>query len=67
MKESLTRSFIKTTSWRIFNLIADFILVYLLTGKTTIALSFSIVSFVVTFIAYFLHERFWNEITWGKS
>lgn len=66
MKEGLKRSLAKTFSWKLINIIVDFVLVYFLTGKVVIAASFASISFVITLILYFLHERAWNRFSWGK-
>ncbi len=64
--ERLSRSVAKAVSYRIIILIADFSVVYFLTRSTDIALGFVVVSNVYTTILYFLHERAWDRIHWGK-
>lgn len=64
-KESHTRSIIKAVSYRILIIILDFSAVYILTGRTDVALGFMIVSNIYTTLAYYLHERVWNRISWG--
>lgn len=65
--ETLTRSLSKTISWRIIIVITDFILIYLLTGRVELAAGFAGIKFIIAAIIYFLHERVWNSINWGKS
>jgi len=64
--ETLKRSLTKTISYRVIILSLDFTTVYLFTGKIKIALGFMIVSNTYTTIGYFLHERIWDRIKWGK-
>jgi adenylylsulfate kinase len=64
--ETLRRSVVKTVSYRLTILIMDFTCIYLFTGKVKIALGFMIVSNIYTTIGYFLHERVWDKIKWGK-
>jgi adenylylsulfate kinase len=65
-EETLCRSLVKTISYRIIILILDFVSIYLFTGKIKVALGFMIVSNIYTTIGYFLHERIWSKIKWGK-
>jgi adenylylsulfate kinase len=61
------RSIVKTISYRVIVVILDFVAIYLFTGKISVALGFTIVSNIYTTIVYFLHERIWGKIKWGKS
>ena len=65
-KEMLKRSIVKTVTYRVFIIILDFVAIYVLTGKVTVALGFMLVSNLYTTVVYFLHERLWNKIQWGK-
>ena len=65
-KETLTRTIVKTLTYRVFILILDFTTIYLFTGKVKVALGFMIVSNLYTTIGYFFHERIWDKIKWGK-
>ena len=64
--ETLKRSIIKTITYRIVVLILDFSVIYLLTRRVVVAVSFMIVSNIYTTLAYFFHERIWDKIKWGK-
>ena len=64
--ETLKRSIVKTVSYRFVILILDFTAIYLFTGKIKIALGFMIVSNIYTTVGYFIHERIWDKIKWGK-
>jgi len=66
MEETLRRSVIKTLSYRIAILILDFSFIYLFTGQVKIAFDFMLVSNLYTTIGYFVHERIWDKIKWGK-
>ena len=66
-EETLQRSILKTVSYRLAILILDFASIYLFTGKIKIALGFMIVSNIYTTIGYFIHERIWDKIKWGKN
>jgi uncharacterized membrane protein len=61
------RSIVKAISYRVLIVTLDFIVIYLLTGKTEVAVGFMIVSNIYTTVGYFLHERAWARITWGTA
>jgi adenylylsulfate kinase len=67
LKDSYVRTLVKTVSYRLLIITLDFTTVYLFTGKVKIALGFMLVSNTYTTIAYFLHERIWGKIKWGKK
>jgi len=64
--ETLRRTIFKTISYRVVILILDFTSIYIFTGQTKVALGFMIVSNIYTTVGYFLHERIWDKIKWGK-
>ncbi len=66
-KETFKRSLIKSVSYRAVIIVLDFFTVYFFTGKVEVAVGFMLVSNTYTTIAYFLHERIWNRIKWGKT
>ena len=66
-EETLRRSIAKTISYRVIILILDFTAIYLFTGQIKIALGFMIVSNIYTTLGYFIHERIWDKIKWGKK
>jgi len=65
-RETEIRSLFKAISYRLAIVILDFTAVYLLTKKTEAAISFVIISNIYTTVAYYLHERIWNRIDWGR-
>ncbi len=65
--ENWKRSLLKTATYRIVILALDFIVIYAITGRYDIAFGFMIVSNFYTSVAYYLHERVWNKISWGKK
>jgi uncharacterized membrane protein len=66
-KESLKRSLVKSISYRLLIIILDFTTIYIITRKAGVALGFMLISNVYTTIAYFIHERLWDRIKWGKA
>lgn len=61
------RSIVKALTYRIVIVCLDFTAVYLLTKKVAVATGFMVASNLYTTIAYFLHERMWARIAWGRT
>lgn len=66
-KEYKSRSIIKAITYRFLVIVLDFSFVYILTRKLELAFGFIIISNVYSTVAYFVHERIWNRIRWGKK
>ena len=66
-KETKSRSIIKTISWRVLATLTTIVLVYIFIGDTTIALSVGGIEVVLKMLIYFLHERAWDKIKFGRS
>ncbi|MFC3070432.1 DUF2061 domain-containing protein [Phenylobacterium soli] len=61
------RSLVKAITYRLVVMCADAAAIYLLTGKWRLAAGFMIASSVYTTALYFLHERLWARIGWGRQ
>lgn len=66
MRTTKVRSMAKALTWMILATLTGFILIYILTNELTMALSFASINFIVKIILYYLHERGWDVIKWGK-
>ena len=64
--EQPLRSVIKALSWRLIGTIDTLIVSYVITGEILLASSIASVDFITKLVLYFVHERIWNIITWGK-
>jgi len=64
--ESPLRSIIKSFTWRAVGTLDTITISYIVTGKGTYALTIGSFEFFTKMILYFLHERVWNKIKWGK-
>jgi uncharacterized membrane protein len=67
MNEIIFRSLVKTISWRILGTSVTFGISWLVTGNFTVAGSIALIQLVLNTIFYFIHERVWNRISWGKN
>lgn len=65
--EQKRRSIIKTLSWRIWATITTVALVFLFFGEVKTAFAIGGVEVLLKMVLYFLHERWWNNIRYGKK
>ena len=64
--ESKRRSMVKSFTWRSLGTLDTIIISYFLTGQIKIAVSIGGIEVFTKMILYFLHERAWNYVKWGK-
>ena len=64
--EAHRRSLVKAVSWRVTGSIDTFILSWIITGNPMIAGTISAVEVVTKIGLFYLHERAWAKISWGK-
>ena len=60
------RSLIKAVSWRTVGTIDTFIISFFITGKASIAGGIAAVEVVTKIMIYYLHERVWAMVPWGR-
>lgn len=65
--EKTSRSIAKSITFRAVILMADSLIIYLLTHRLDVTLGVMLFSNLSSTIIYFLHERAWNRIRWGKG
>lgn len=67
MKDSNARSIVKTITWRLTGSGATFLVSYMMIGNFTIAGTIAITQMVSNTILYYVHERIWNNLKWGRN
>lgn len=65
--ETKARSLVKTVIWRIFATLVTWTVVYIFTRMIVESLEITLVAAVVSMIAYYIHERVWNLVRWGRE
>jgi uncharacterized membrane protein len=65
-KVKRTRSLIKALTWRITASLDTFLLSYIITGRFDWATTIAFFEIITKAILYYLHERGWNKIKWGR-
>jgi uncharacterized membrane protein len=64
--ETHTRSVLKAVSWRTLGTIDTFAISWFMTGRVEIAGSIAILEIGTKIAWYYLHERVWAAIGWGR-
>lgn len=64
--DSHARSLAKAISYRVLGSLSTAGLVYLFTGNAKVSVGAGILDSVVKIVLYFLHERLWNSIPFGR-
>lgn len=67
MSDSHTRSVAKAVSWRITGTLDTFIISWFITGTWTLAGAIALTEIVTKVGLYWLHERAWNRVNWGRN
>ncbi len=64
--EHTNRSLVKTFTYRIIIIISTAIIVFILTGSVKKTFDITLITNVINTVLYYIHERVWNTIHWGK-
>jgi uncharacterized membrane protein len=64
--DSNSRSLAKAISYRLLGSLATAFIFYILTDKLTLSLGAGGLDMVVKLALYFVHERIWNHIGFGR-
>lgn len=67
MTDTSVRSLAKAVSWRITGTIDTFIISWIITGEPLIASGIALTEIMTKVALFWLHERVWNKISWGKN
>ncbi len=61
------RSLVKAATWRVTGTIDTFLLSFLFTKSVKLASSIAFTEVVTKIALFYLHERAWNRISWGRD
>lgn len=67
MSEHHGRSLAKAISWRITGTLDTFLISWLITGELALAGGIAATEVITKIALYWLHERAWNRVSWGRS
>ena len=60
------RSFAKAVTWRATGSLDTFVLSFIITGSAKLAGTITVVEVGTKIVLYYLHERAWSWISWGR-
>jgi len=64
--ESHYRSIVKAISWRAGGTIVTFLVAWVLVGSLELAARIGVLDTVIKIGAFYVHERLWNRLSFGK-
>ena len=65
-QETKTRSAVKTVLWRVIATLITWGTLYYFTGQLFESSKITIVAAIIGMAVYYLYERAWNNIDWGR-
>lgn len=65
--ESQSRSIAKAVSYRLLGSASTGLIFYVFTGRLSLSLGAGALDMVVKIGVYFVHERLWNHINFGRE
>ena len=66
MASTYKRSLVKGIVWETISFLITLTAVYIIYGDFNLALKFNIILTFIKMILFFIHERAWKDIHWGK-
>lgn len=66
MSDTPSRSLAKAVSWRTVGTVDTFLISWFITGQPLLATGIAATEIVTKIVLFWLHERGWNKIFWGK-
>lgn len=60
------KSIVKAITWRIVGTLDTILISYILTGRISVALSIGSIEVFSKMFLYYLHERVWENVRWGR-
>ena len=65
--ETNRRSLVKSITWRILATLDTLIISYILTGNIGVSVSLGVLEIIAKMFFYYVHERGWNAVKWGRN
>lgn len=66
MTNTVYRSVVKTITWRIVGTIDTIVISYFITGSFKMGIAIGSIEIISKMVLYFLHERVWQHVNFGK-
>ena len=66
-KETHKRSIVKSCLYRLFGTLVTKIIALIFTGSLPASLSIGIIELISKILLYYVYDRIWQNIKWGKN
>ncbi len=66
-KERHLRSLAKAVSWRLTGTLDTFVVSWIISGHLALASTSAATEFLTKITLFYLHERAWNLVPWGRG
>jgi len=67
LSDTAVRSLAKAVSWRVTGTVDTFLISWIITGQVLVAGGIALTEIVTKVFLFWLHERVWNRIGWGRK
>jgi uncharacterized membrane protein len=67
MEETRARSIAKTLSWRVLATFITAAVAFAVTSDAKVAVAVGLADTLIKLVIYFMHERLWNRISYGRA
>ena len=67
MSDTTHRSLVKTVTWRVTGSTAAVLIAYGVTGSVAVSGTIGILHLIINTMLYYVHERIWTRIKWGRE
>ncbi|HVY67346.1 MAG TPA: DUF2061 domain-containing protein [Patescibacteria group bacterium] len=66
-QENQARSLAKSATFRVLVVLSDMIIIYAVTRRLETTIALTVITNIASTVLYFLHERAWNAVRWGRQ
>jgi uncharacterized membrane protein len=67
LNDTPVRSLAKAVTWRVTGTVDTFLISWLITGQLLLASGIAFTEIMTKIVLFWLHERVWNRIRWGRN
>lgn len=64
--DKIKRSVAKSITFRTVIVVSDVVIIYALTHRFDVTVGVTILTNVASTVLYYLHERIWSHVHWGR-
>ncbi len=65
--ETRQRTLVKAVAWNLLGLVMMSLVGLVMTGSATVGGAIAVINTIIGLSCYFVYERFWAHVRWGRS